>query len=226
VIKKHSLLNPSVMTVTMLGIGLPLSFSLSVKLNLLICLIAILYLAGCRVSLKTAIIVLLAAFPLALGSWWSFLVFGTGDRWHTAWIYGTRVYAYLLLGMTVTMTTSVKELLLSLEEHLHLSTTFVYGLLAAFNLLSRIKQAYRQIQYSALIRGQVYHLWQPGIYLRIILTALNWSGDLAEAMTSQGFSEGEQRTRMHHEPLPSWQWIIAGILILSYCWTAFFIRPW
>jgi energy-coupling factor transport system permease protein len=224
--KKKHLLNTAVMTIIMLGIGLPLSFSLSVKLNLLICLLAIFYLTACRVSFKTAIIVLLVAFPLALGSWWSFLVFGTGDRWHTAWIYGTRVYAYLLLGMTVTMTTSVKELLFSLEEHLHLSATFVYGLLAAFNLLGRIKQEYRQIQYSALIRGQVYHLWQPGLYLRIILTALNWSGDLAEAMTSQGFSEGEPRTQMQHDPLPVWQWGLAVILILSYCWAAFIIRPW
>ncbi|KRM86305.1 hypothetical protein [Liquorilactobacillus vini] len=124
------------------------------------------------------------------------------------------------------MTTGVKELLLSLHQHLKLSATFAYGLLAAFNLLAKIRYQYHQIQASALMRGQVYHFWQPGLYLRIIITALNWSGDLAEAMTSQGFSEGQKRTEFLVDPLPKWQWFLAGCLIILYCWAAFFLRPW
>ncbi|KRM88731.1 hypothetical protein [Liquorilactobacillus vini] len=219
-------LNASVMTVIMLGIGLPLSFSLSVTLNLVICSLALIYLIYCRVSLKTTLLVLLAALPLAFGSWWSFLIFGTGDQWHSAWIYGSRVYAYLLLGMTVTMNCRVKDLLLSLHLHLKLPATFAYGLLAAFNLLARIRQQYHQIQASAMMRGQVYHLWQPGLYLRIIIIALNWSGDLAAAMTSQGFTEGAKRTISFVDPLPRWQWLLTAGLIISYCWAAFVIQPW
>lgn len=219
-------LNATILTVIMLGIGLQIAFSRSVSLNVIVVLICLLYLLYCRTSFKKIFVMLLVAFPLALGSWWSFIMFGTGDTWHSAWIYGTRVYAYLLLGSILTMTVSVKELLISLSIHAKLSETFVYGLLASFNMLSRIRQQFKLIQYSAQMRGKNYRLWQPALYLRIIIVALHWSEDLAEAMSSQGFSEGFPRTRMFNDPLPKWQWGIAIIVLVLHFGAAFLLRPW
>ncbi len=223
---KRKGLNVSVLTVIMLSVGLMLAFSGSVNLNGIVCLFSAIYLVYCGVSWRKAFLILLFAFPLALGSWWSFIAFGTGDRWHQAFIYGTRVYAYLLLGMTVTMTTKVAPMLMSLHQHLHLSETFVYGLLASFNLIGRVRRQYQYIRYSALMRRKNYHLWQPGLYLRIILVSLNWSQDLAEAMTSQGFSEGEARTQLWSDSLPTWQWVVCAVLIIAYAIAAFVWRPW
>lgn len=219
-------LNPTILFVIMLGIGLPLSFSRSVILNAIIMLFTVLYLCWERVRLRTALLVLLIAFPLAFGSWASFMFFGNGDRLHAAWIYGTRVYAYLLLAMILTMTHSVQEILLSLHHHLHLSNTFVYGLLGSFNMMKNLRDQYRRIKYSAMLRDAPYHFWQAHFYLRLIITALNWSNDLAIAMTSQGFTEGAKRTELSMDPLPAWQWGLAGLLIVLYCGAAFLWRPW
>lgn len=224
--KNKKRLNATILALIMLGIGLQLTFSQSVILNIVVCICGLSYLIYCRVSFRLLILTFLIAFPLALGSWWSFLVFGTGDRWHNAWIYGTRVYAYLALGTAVTLTVSVKELLLSLSLHLKLSATFVYGLLASFNLLERIRLQFKRIQYSARMRGKNYYPWQPSLYLRVIIVALNWSGDLAEAMTSQGFSEGYPRSTTFTDRLPRWQWGLCFFLIISFFGAAFILRPW
>ncbi|KRL00891.1 energy-coupling factor transporter transmembrane component T family protein [Liquorilactobacillus capillatus] len=219
-------LNATILTVIMLGVGLQIAFSRSVTLNIIVMLICLAYLLYCRVAPQKLIIMLLIALPLAVGSWWSFIMFGVGDRWHSAWIYGSRVYAYLLLGAILTLTVQVKEILISLSLHAKLSETFVYGLLASFNLLQRIRQQFKLIQYSAQMRGKNYRPWQPALYLRIIIVALHWSEDLAEAMSSQGFSEGYPRTRTFEDPLPHWQWGLALGIIILYFWAAFFIHPW
>ncbi|MFT8668560.1 MAG: energy-coupling factor transporter transmembrane component T [Liquorilactobacillus hordei] len=219
-------INPTILVIIMLGIGLQITFAHSVSTNIGVVIITLMYLCYCKTSGKLLFLASLYVFPLALGSWWSFIAFGTGDVWHTAWIYASRVYAYLYLGAIVTLTIPIKNILLSLSLHLKLSTTFVYGLLASFNLLGRIKRQYKIIRYSAMMRGTTYHFWNPSLYLRIIIVALNWSQDLAEAMTSQGFSEGALRTLTYKDDLPKWQWVLAIFLILIYFFISFLVRPW
>ncbi|MDV7758484.1 energy-coupling factor transporter transmembrane component T [Liquorilactobacillus mali] len=219
-------INPTILVIIMLGIGLQITFAHSVSTNIVVIFVTCFYLCYCKASGKLLILTSLYAFPLALGSWWSFIMFGTGDVWHTAWIYASRVYAYLYLGAIVTLTVSVKNILLSLSLHLKLSSTFVYGLLASFNLLGRIKHQFKTIRYSAMMRGTTYHFWNPSLYLRVIIVALNWSQDLAEAMTSQGFTEGAARTLTYKDNLPKWQWCLATFLILLYFVFSFLVRPW
>lgn len=219
-------LNPTTLTFIIISIGLATSFTRSVILNVAVIGGSLAYLLWQRVAVPKTLLVLLIALPLALGSWLSFAFFGAGDRWHAAWVYGTRVYAYLTLAMTLTMTTSARDLLFSLHRHWKLPNTFVYGLLAALNMFSRLKGAFRQIRYSAMLRGQVYRLWQPRFYLRLIIVALNWSGDLAMAMTSQGFTEGAERTELLADQLPVWQGILAAGLLLAYLAVALVCQPW
>lgn len=219
-------LNPATLTLLMLGIGLPLTFARSVWLNAAVSVIGLLYLVAMRVSWRKIGLVLLFALPLAFGSWISFWFFGTTDRWHLAWMYSSRVYAYLLLGMILTMTVATQRWLISLHLHFHLPNAFVFGLLGALNMANRVRREFRRIQYSALVRGENLRLWNPLLYLRIILVSLNWSNDLAEAMTSQGFTENAPRTELISDPLPAWQWVLAIGLIVVYCAVAFGLRPW
>ena len=166
------------------------------------------------------------SIPVAFGTWWSFIAFGTGDTHHLALVYATRLYAYLLLGAAVTLTVKVKDLLFSLNQHAKLSNTFTYGLLAAFNLVPRVRRQVQIIRYAGALRGITYHLWQPQIYFKAILSALHWSDDLAIAMTSHGFSEGFPRTQTLQEHLPKWQWGLAFLLVLAYFIVAIVIKPW
>ncbi len=219
-------LNPTTLALIIISLGLATSFVRSVTLNGLVVVASLAYLAWQKASFKKTGLILLIALPLALGSWLSFYFFGAGDRSHLAWIYGSRVYAYLTLALTLTLTTSAKTLLLSLHQHLKLPNTFVYGVLAALNMFSRLRGAFQQVRYSAMLRGQAYHLWQPRFYLRLVLIALNWSGDLAMAMTSQGFTEGAMRTAMTSDHLPKWQYGLVVGLLAAYLVAAIWWRPW
>lgn len=219
-------LNAATLTLIMIGIGFPLTFAQSVWLNTIVAGLGLLYLIALRVSWRKVSLILLIALPLAFGSWISFWFFGTVDRWYLAWMYGSRVYAYLLLGMIVTMTVSTQRWLVSLHLHFHLPNAFVFGLLGALNMADRVRHEFRRIQYSALMRGENLRLWNPLLYLRIVLVSLNWSNDLAEAMTSQGFTENAPRTELIADPMPAWQWGLAGGLIVIYCAAAFGLRPW
>ncbi len=219
-------LNPTVLALMIITLGLATSFVHSVTLNAIVIAGSLLYLFWQQVPFKKTVLILLIALPLALGSWLSFYFFGAGNRVHLAWIYGSRVYAYLTLALTLTLTTSAKTLLLSLHQHLKLPNTFVYGVLAALNMFSRLRGAFQQVRYSAMLRGQAYHLWQPRFYLRLILIALNWSGDLAMAMTSQGFTEGAVRTEMAVDKLPKWQYGLVMGLLVAYVAAAICWRPW
>lgn len=65
---KHRIFNPTILFIIMLGIGLPLSFSHSVLLNVVIIIVTALYLCWARVNARTALLALLIALPLAFGS--------------------------------------------------------------------------------------------------------------------------------------------------------------
>lgn len=219
-------MNPAVMFVIMLGIGLPLTFVRSVTLNVIVIAVSLSYLLIRRVRLKTILIMLLAALPLAFGSYISQRFYATHDQVHMAWVYATRIIAYLTLGATLTLPDSVERILFNLADHLHFSETFVYGLLSSFNMIHTIRVQWRRIRYSALIRGEKYSIARPGLYLRIIVVALNLSNDLAQAMTSQGFSEGFRRTHCQKDALPAWQWVLAVVLIVSCIYAAVFLKLW
>ncbi len=219
-------INPTVLLVTILSLGILLTFTRSVWLNLVIIIGSSLYLVFNRPAFKKILLIGLFVLPLAFGTWWSFIVYGTGDTWHNAWIFSTRIYAYVWLGIALTLTNSVDELLFSLVQNIRLSATFAYGILATFNLLNKIRRQVKIIRYAGQVRGITYHFWQPQLYFKAIIVALTWSGDLAEAMTSHGFSEGFSRSHYQTIPLPLWQWLIPiSVLALSLSFLVI-CQPW
>lgn len=218
-------LNPTVLLVIMIGIGFQTAFVKSITMNLIVAGVTLLYLLLAGVKWRYLGVMFAISLPLAFATWVSFIAFGTGNTTHLAWVYATRLYAYLFLGGALTLTVAVKDLLFSLHRHAHLSSTFTYGLLAAFNLLPRVRRQVKTIQYAASLRGVTYHLWSPHLYFKAVLSALQWSDDLALAMTSHGFSEGFPRTDTINDPLPKWQWLITVLLIAAYAFGAWVIQP-
>lgn len=194
-------MNPSLKLLLILIISVEISFTSSLSANLILILISVLYLIIRRVKVKT--MALLALVPLlpAIGIFVTIYYFSPAHDLHFAWVLFTRMYVYVSLGATFTLTTQPMELALSLEQNWHLPAKFAYGTLAAFNVLPKIKNAVITIQKAALMRGVRLGFWSPQLYFKAVLVALHWSDNLAQAMISHGFVEDAPRTFYRKVPL-------------------------
>lgn len=134
---------------------------------------------------------------------------------HFALVLFTRIYAYVFVGSAATLTTPIADLIMSLEQNAHLPSKFAYGFLGAFNLLPKIVSEVNIIRAAGNMRGQTLHFWSPQLYFKAILASLNWSENLAEAMTSHGFVEGAPRSYYRTVSVNWRDWtILIGSLIL------------
>ncbi|WP_369404144.1 energy-coupling factor transporter transmembrane component T family protein [Secundilactobacillus oryzae] len=126
----------------------------------------------------------------------------------------TRIYAYVFVGSIVTLTTSLPQLVASLEQNAKLPSKFAYGFLGAFNLIPKITAEVSIIRAAGKMRNQPMHFWSPTLYFKAILASLNWSENLAEAMTSHGFVEDQPRTHYQVIKIPVKDFYLFGSLLL------------
>ena len=131
----------------MFGLGILLAFNHVLWLNITLCALCLLYLSSQRVAFKKLGLILLISLPLACGTWWSFIAFSQTNAWANATLYTSRLFCYLLLGCCLLLTASLEEILFSLVLHLKLSQTFVYGFLAAANMVNALQKQLRSMRY-------------------------------------------------------------------------------
>ncbi|GMA70370.1 ABC transporter permease [Leuconostoc litchii] len=203
-------------------ISIEIAFTQSVYLNLLLILISIIILIISKSSIKSFVRLILVCILPTIGSFTSFYFFGTGEavqRIHFASVMTTRVVAYVFMGAAFMANMILYKLLRSLEQNVKMSATFVYGILGALNFIPKIIKAIRTIRAVGLMRGEVLYFWSPKLYFKAITQALVWSNNLAMAMTSHGFEEGERRS--YHEQFPTklsgWIIILVIMLFIQYC---------
>ncbi|CAH0419464.1 energy-coupling factor transporter transmembrane component T family protein [Periweissella ghanensis] len=208
-------MNASLKIAVALLISLEISFTKSISLNIALIVCAIIYLLFKQVNWKLMLYSIFLPILPAFGSWSSLYFYGTGDHVHMAFVLFTRIFAYIWIGSCFTFTTNIDELLKSLEQNFRLPNTFVYGVLAAFNFLPRIAQEVKTIRLAARMRGEVLHFYSPQIFFKAILTSFNWSNNLAQAMRSHGFAEGERRTHYHVIKIPTWNWLAAAAILIA-----------
>lgn len=206
-------MNPSVKLGVVLFISFEIAFVQTITTNVVIAVVAALYLIAKRISVKRFAWLLIVPIIPVLGTWLSFYFHGTGDAMHSAWLLSTRVFAYIWLGGVLTFTCTPDELLGSLEQNCHLPAKFVYGMLGAFNFAPQVTQAVKQIKTAALMRGEVLHVWSPQIFFKAVLLSLRWSDNLAQSMQSHGFNETTQRTHYQRFVIPAWNWGLAVVLL-------------
>ncbi|MCP9332523.1 energy-coupling factor transporter transmembrane component T family protein [Lentilactobacillus hilgardii] len=216
-------MNPGMKLLLVVLIALEISFTQSLIVNVILIAISFVYVMVKRMNFKT--LFLLVFWPLfpALGLFVSQWLYGS-DGIHFAWVLFTRIYAYVFLGATFTLTSSITDLALTLEQDFRLPSKFAYGVLAAFNLMPKIREEVRIIKTSALMRGEVFHVWSPKLYFKAILSSIQWSQNLAEAMTSHGFVEDEPRTHYRVIRITVLDWAIFAFLIIAVQVMLFFIR--
>ncbi|MFL1696207.1 energy-coupling factor transporter transmembrane component T family protein [Weissella kandleri] len=190
--------------------SLEIAFTLKINPNLFLIGISLIYMLWLRVSPHKILWALIIVTPLAFGTWCSFWFFSQGDRLFNATLYVARLFAYVSMGSALTLTTTPKDLLQNVHQRFHLSNTFIYGLIAALNLLSQVQNQLKTIQYAAALRGIKYHLWSPQLYFKVLVNAGRWSEHLADAMHAHGFTEGAPRTED-----PTGAWSMLQIILLS-----------
>ena len=106
----------------------------------------------------------------------------------------------------------------SLEQNCHLPSKFADGVLAALNLFPRIYQEVRLIRIAGQMRGITLHWWSPRLYFKAILAASQWADQMAQAMESRGFVEGQARTSAHRIPLTRRDWTtFIGLVVALQC---------
>ncbi|WP_338209622.1 energy-coupling factor transporter transmembrane component T [Lactiplantibacillus paraxiangfangensis] len=218
-------MNPSLKLLLLLIVALEISFTNIVSLNVALVVLSIIYLLACRVKLRTLLWLLIVPLIPAIGLWSTQYINGTGQKELMAWVLFTRIYAFVFTGATLTLTTDVLALADSLEQNCHLPSKFAYGVLAAYNLAPKIKHEVQVIRAAGLMRGQTLSFWSPQLYFKAILIAINWSQNLAQAMSSHGFVEDAPRTHYRQIQIHPSDWVIliGGVLLLQ---LGVFVMPW
>ncbi|GAT18310.1 MAG TPA: energy-coupling factor transporter transmembrane protein EcfT [Lactobacillus sp.] len=200
-------MNPSLKFLLAVLIALEISFTNTWTVNLGLAVIGLLVILSSRPSLKRLVLLffvpLIPAVALAVA-----ILLQSNAGIHFALVLFTRIYAYVFVGSAATLTTSVADLVMSLEQNAHIPSKFAYGFLGAFNLLPKIVSEVNVIRAAGNMRGQALHIWSPQLYFKAILASLDWSENLAEAMTSHGFSEDAPRTYFKQIRIRWWDWLI------------------
>ena len=196
-------------------IALEVTFTSHLYSNVVIIILALAYLIYRRVRWQRLAWLIVITLVPALAIFVTIAFFSPGHNVYFAWVLVTRLYVYVLTGSAVSCTTSALLLVRSLEQNCHLPSKFAYGILAALNLFPRIAQEVRLIRIAGQMRGITLHWWSPRLYFKAILAASQWADQMAQAMESHGFVEGQARTSAHRVPLTRRDWLIFFILVFT-----------
>lgn len=208
-------MNPSLKLFLVLIITLEVTFTSHLYSNVVIIILALAYLIYRRVRWQRLAWLIVITLVPALAIFVTIAFFSPGHNVYFAWVLVTRLYVYVLTGSAVSCTTSALLLVRSLEQNCHLPSKFAYGILAALNLFPRIAQEVRLIRIAGQMRGITLHWWSPRLYFKAILAASQWADQMAQAMESHGFVEGQARTSAHRVPLTRRDWLIFFILVFA-----------
>lgn len=206
-------MNPSLKLALIVLVALEVSFTQVWTTNVVLIVISLILMLSHHVSLKRLLWLTVVPLFFAGALVWSLMVQGNTTT-HFLLVLFTRMFVYVYMGGVFTQTTEPLTLTRSLEQNAKLPAKFAYGFLAAFNLMPKIQAEVATIKAAALMRGQVLHVWSPQLYFKVILAAMNWSDQLAAAMTSHGFVEGAPRTHAITVALKARDWWLFAICLI------------
>lgn len=207
-------MNPSFKLFLILFISLEITFTSKLWANIIIILVALALLAVHHFSWRQFCWLIAIPFLPAMALFITISFFSPDRDWFYGWVLVSRIYGYVSLGTLFTATTSQLALACSLEQNCHLPSKYAYGVLAAFNLVPRIRQSINTIYMAARMRGVTLHWWSPTLYFKAILAAIQWSDQLAQAMESHGFVEGQVRSFATVITISKKDWLLLGGIIL------------
>lgn len=187
-------MNPSLKFILIIIISFEISLTANLYANLSFILICLGYLIFNKVSMKTLFNLLLIPLLAAIAIFISIYYFSPDKNLNLALLLFSRIYSFVFLGATITLTTSIESLVKSLEQNFKLPSKFAYGILAAYNIIPKIKNEVIRIKTAAMMRGMHFSFLSPRLYFKAILSALTWSQDLTQGMISHGYQEEKSRS--------------------------------
>ncbi|MCH5465406.1 energy-coupling factor transporter transmembrane component T family protein [Levilactobacillus tujiorum] len=207
-------MNPSLKLALLVLIALEVSFIQVWSINVALIVVSLILMLLGRITWRRLLWLTLVPLFFSSALVWSLMLRSSAST-HFLIVIFTRLFVYVYMGGWFTLTTPPLWLTHSLEQNAKLPSKFAYGFLAAFNLMPKIQAEVATVRAAALMRGEVLHVWSPRLYFKVILAAMNWSDQLAAAMTSHGFVEGAPRTHAQTVPLVArdW-WLFVGSLLL------------
>ena len=194
-------LNPTVKLFAILGLALLVSFQNNFRLNLLLSVLFFGITVNER-SLKKSLLLFSALTLAAIGVFFTGLLYYQGNQGGpssaAAIRYGldiaSRIYCFGILGSSFSVSTTINELIYSLQQQLRLPAVFAYGLLAAFQIAPIIPAEYQNIRNSMGSRGISVNPFSFKMLIPLLVKSIRWSELLATAMLSRGFDSEAKRT--------------------------------
>ena len=194
-------LNPTVKLFAILGLALLVSFQNNFRLNLLLSILFFGITINER-SLKKSLLLFSALTLAATGVFFTGLLYYQGNQGGpssaAAIRYGldmaSRIYCFGILGSSFSVSTTINELIYSLQQQLRLPAVFAYGLLAAFQIAPIIPAEYQNIRNSMRSRGISVNPFSFKMLIPLLVKSIRWSELLATAMLSRGFDSEAKRT--------------------------------
>ncbi|MFT0131073.1 energy-coupling factor transporter transmembrane component T [Candidatus Enterenecus avicola] len=194
-------LNPTVKLFAILGLALLVSFQNNFRLNLLLSALFFGITVNER-SLKKSLLLFSALTLAATGVFFTGLLYYQGNQGGpssaAAIRYGldmaSRIYCFGILGSSFSVSTTINELIYSLQQQLRLPAVFAYGLLAAFQIAPIIPAEYQNIRNSMRSRGISVNPFSFKMLIPLLVKSIRWSELLATAMLSRGFDSEAKRT--------------------------------
>ena len=226
-------INPSWKLIGVLAPIVILAFFYNITLNFVIFGGCLIVLAFSKIRWSTALKIMIPVAILAVGMYVTGMKFhagtnigiGTSEGFlsdvavENGLQLGSRVLAFAGLGLLFVTTTDIMKLVRSLEQQLHFPVKFVYGLLAAFQILPNMQQEYRKTKAAFWARGVYPAAVSPRLLIPLMVKAVRWSEALAAAMESKGFDEKAQRTIYRRIPVRpvdyAFPFLTTGLLILG-----------
>lgn len=206
-------MNPSFKFFLALIISIEVSLKSSLLTNLLIIFFTIIYLIYKHIKVKNLLLTLLmpliAAFTVFATLYW----FAPQPNLQNALSLSSRIYVYTLTIYCVAIGTTATKLARSFEQNFHLPSKFAYGVLAALNIVPRMKEAVKQIRTAGMMRGVYLSFWSPVLYFKAILVALNSAENLAQGMASHGYRESAQRSVIVPVPVQKSDWLKSMVIL-------------
>lgn len=209
-------MNPSLKFILAFIISLEISLKASLTTNILIIVFALIYLICTKIKVKELLLLIVLPFIAAFTIFATLYWFSPVSDAYYAWNLSTRVYVYTLTIACMTRNVTATDFARSLEQNLHLPSKFAYGVLAAINIIPKMRMVVKQIRASAMMRGMYLSFWSPVLYFKAILVALNSADNLAQGMESHGYVEGQKRSTIVVISMTKKDWLIFfSILILT-----------
>lgn len=192
--------NPALKLILTILVSISFMFSFSFKLNIILVLISFLWLIISRVSIKKLLKINIFLLFFASIFYLSVISFAkqNGDystiASYNAKVIATKTLVFAYLGMLFSLTTKNLDLLYSLKNQLKVPDVFVYGIFAAFNLFSDIKNQVNKNLVSFNIRGDKVSRYSYRTIVPLLIKTIYYSDSIALAMESKGFKNNLTRS--------------------------------